>query len=104
MATGTNVSTAVPWVFAGMQRGSSVRSHHRGGEAGCSRICAPSVHPSADSRSHMQSAAFTDAASSNSIAATARTWRRVLMKGEVRVYLSGGRLQQTAMRGTAAGG
>jgi hypothetical protein len=30
----------------------------------------------------MQSAAFTDAASSSSIAATARTWRRVLMKAK----------------------
>jgi hypothetical protein len=51
----------------------------------------------------MQSAASADAASSN-IAATTRTWRRVLMKGEVKVYPSDGCLQQIPTRKTAAGG
>jgi len=52
----------------------------------------------------MQSAAFTDAASSNSIAATARAWRRVLMEGEVKVYRSNGCPQQIATLKTATGG
>ena len=65
-----------------MQRGSSVRSHHNGGTAGASRTCAPSLQPSAESRSHMQSAASTGAASSKRIAATASAWRRVLMKAK----------------------
>ena len=82
MATGTSVLPEVPCVLAGMQRGSSDRSHHKGGAAGASRICAVPLQPSAESRSHAQSAASTDAASSNSIAATARTWRRVLMKAK----------------------
>jgi len=82
MATGTSVLPEVPCVLAGMQRGSSDRSHHKGGATGASRICAVPLQPSAESCSHGQSAAPTDAASSNSIAATARTWRRVLMKAK----------------------
>jgi hypothetical protein len=91
-------------VLAGMQRGSSVRSHHKGGAAGSSRVCALSLQPSAESRSHAQSAASTAAASSSSIAATASTWRRVLMEGEGKVYLSDERLQQPPSWRTAAGG
>jgi len=75
-------------VLAGIQRGSSERSHHKGGAIGSSRIVAPSLQPSADRRSHMQSAALADAASSKSKAPTASTWRRVFMKGETKVYLS----------------
>ncbi len=86
--------TEVPWVFAGMQRGSSERSHHNGGARGSSRIVAPSAQPSADSRSHMQSAAFADAVSSKSKAPTASTWRRVFMEGETKVYRSAICLQQ----------
>jgi hypothetical protein len=82
IATGTSVLTEVPCVLAGMQRGSSVRSHHKGGAVGTSRICAFSLQPSADSRSHMQSAASADVASSRSRAATAKTWRRVLMRAK----------------------
>ena len=82
IATGTSVLTEVLCVLAGMQRGSSVRSHHNGGAAGASRICALSLHPSAESRSHMQSAASTGAASSKSIAATANAWRGVLMEAK----------------------
>jgi hypothetical protein len=73
MATGTSVLAEVPCVLAGMHRGSSDRSHHKGGAAGASRICALSLQPSAERRSHPQSAASADAASSNSIAATAST-------------------------------
>jgi hypothetical protein len=80
MATGTSVLTDVLCVLAGIQRGSSDRSHHKGGTAGASRICALPLQPSAESTSQAQSAAPADAASSNSIAATARTWRGVLMK------------------------
>jgi len=82
MATGTSVFTKVPWVFAGMQRGSSVRSHQSGGATGASRSWAVSSQPSAESRSHMQSAASADATSSSSTAATANAWRRVLMKAK----------------------
>ena len=67
-------------MFAGMHRGSSVRSHHNGGPAGSARSCALSVQPSADKRSQMQSAAPTGAASSKSIAARASAWRGNLMK------------------------
>ena len=80
IATGTSVLTDVPCVLAGMQRGSSDRSHHNGGPTGASRICSPSLQPSAESRSHKQSAALADAASNKSTAATASTWRRVLME------------------------
>ena len=65
-----------------MQRGSSVRSHHNGGAAGTSRTCALSPQPSAESRSHMQSAASTDAASSKSIAAMASAWRRGFIRAK----------------------
>ena len=82
MATGTSVLTEVPCVLAGMQRGSSVRSHQSGGAVGASRICALSPQPSAESRSHMQSDASAGAASTNSIAATASSWRRDLMKAK----------------------
>ena len=81
MATGTRVLTDVPCVLAGMHRGSSVRSH-QSGAAGGSRTWAASLHPSADSRSHMQSAASTDAASSKSTAAIANAWRRGLMRAK----------------------
>ncbi len=70
-------------MLAGMQRGSSVRSHHKRGAAGCSRIWALSAQPFVESRSHMQSAASADAASSSNIAATAKTWRSVLMKAKI---------------------
>lgn len=69
-------------MLAGMQRGSSLRSHHKGGPAGSSRSCAPSLQPSADNRSQMQSAALTDAASSKSIEARASAWRGILMKAK----------------------
>jgi hypothetical protein len=94
IATGTSVLAEEPCVLAGMQRGSSERSHHNGGAAGSSRMLAPSLQPSSDRRSHEQSAAFADPASNRSSAPTASTWRRVLMKGETKVYRSRLCLQQ----------
>ena len=97
MATGTSVFATVPCVLAGMQRGSSVRSH-QSGAAGASRIWAPSSQPSAERRSHMQSAAFADAASSKSIAATASAWRRVLMKAKPKSTAPRGACKRTPQR------
>jgi hypothetical protein len=79
MAIGTSVCTEVPCVLAGMQRGSSVRSHQRGGAVGVSLICPLPSQPSAENRSQAQSAARADAASNRSIAAAANTGREVLM-------------------------
>ena len=79
MTTGTSVPLDVPWLLAGMQRGSSDRSHQSGGASGVCRTCTSAEHPSADNRSHMQSAALADAASRKSMAPTTSTWRRVLM-------------------------
>jgi hypothetical protein len=79
MAIGTSVCTDVPCVLAGMQRGSSVRSHQRGGAVGVSLTCPLSPQPSAESWSQAQSAARADAASNRSIAATANTGRGFLM-------------------------
>ena len=45
MATGTSVLVEVPCVLAGIQRGSSVRSHQSGGATGSSRTCALSCNP-----------------------------------------------------------
>ena len=97
MATGTSVFTEVPCVLAGMQRGSSVRSH-QSGVAGTSRIWALSPQPSAESRSHMQSAAFADAASSNSIEAMASAWRRVLMKAKSKSTATGSACKKSLER------
>ena len=66
-------------------------------------MVAPSEQPSADRRSHMQSAAFADAASSKSKAPTASTWRRVFMKGETKVYRSAICLQQITRTPTDEG-
>jgi len=49
MATGTSVLVEVPCVLAGIQRGSSVRSHQSGGAMGSSRTCALCVQPSVES-------------------------------------------------------
>ena len=73
MTTGTSVPLEVLWLLAGMQRGSSERSHQSGGASGASRTCTSAAHPSADSRSHMQSAALADAVSTSSMAPTTST-------------------------------
>lgn len=83
IATGTSALTEELLVFAGMQRGSSVLSHHWGGSAGSSNTWMPPRQPSPETRSHAQSAAATDVEPSNSsIAATASDSKRGLMSAK----------------------
>lgn len=85
MASGISVWNAPPWVLAGMQRGSSLRSHHIGGSLGSSlastRASIVSMQVSIDDeRSHEQSAASAEDAGSNIIVVTARAGKRFLME------------------------
>lgn len=91
-------------MFAGMQRGSSLRSHHKSGPAGSSRSCALSLQPSADKPSHEQSAALTDAASSKSIAASASAWRGILMKAKSESTAPPGARNKSRLRKDGEGG
>lgn len=82
-ASGISVWNAPLWVLAGMQRGSSLRSHHIGGSLGSSRASIVSMQVSIeDERSHKQSAASAEDAGSSMIVATARAGKRFLMKAD----------------------
>ncbi len=81
MASGISVPNAPLWVLAGMQRGSSLRSHHIGGSLGSSLASIVSMQVSIDDeRSHEQSAASAEDAGSNIIMVTARAGKRFLME------------------------
>lgn len=81
MASGISVWSELPWVLAGMQRGSSLRSHHMGGSLGSSRASIVSIQVSIDNeRSHEQSAASAEDAGSEMIVASTRAGKRFLME------------------------
>jgi hypothetical protein len=101
--TGTKVLTELPCVLAGMQRGSSERSHHNGGATGASSTLPPSAQPSEESWSHEQSAALADAAWTRSKAPTASTWRGVFMKASSK-STAPTRVRNKSSRGNGAKG
>jgi len=81
VARGISVWNEPPWVLAGMQRGSSLRSHHIGGSLGSSRASIVSTQVSIDNdRSQEQSAASAEDAGSNMTVATARAGKRFLIE------------------------
>ncbi|MCZ6806580.1 MAG: hypothetical protein O7F08_06475 [Deltaproteobacteria bacterium] len=81
VASGISVWNEPLWVLAGMQRGSSPRSHHIGGSLGSSRASIVSMQVSIDNeRSHEQSAASAEDAGNKSIVTTASAGKRFLME------------------------
>ena len=79
--------TVLPCVLAGMQRGSSPRSHHSGGGLGSSLVASTdSRHDSTEiERSHVQSAALAGGAGSKSSVATASAGKRFLIEADPNV-------------------
>ena len=74
-----HVVPVVPCVLAGMQRGSSLRSHQSGSAGACCTVATSRQSPP-ESCPQLQSDAEADPASRNSTAPMANTWRRVLME------------------------
>jgi len=93
VASGIGVWNEPPWVLAGMQRGSSLRSHHMGGSLGSSRSSIVSVQVSIDNE-HEQSAASAEDAGSEMIVASTRAGKRFLMEANPQSTAQGSRRKE----------